>query len=233
MLVGVFAGEQPPEPPAPAEVAGGQATAPTQANLVSPIPVPPGGQTGEAGDTKPRQPEAQAANSKPAQQGEETGSRAEPQGPPLAPDAKSVEVASAPSAEPEAGYEFTELKAYWAKTSRGLTALEGVLWVPEVKMTIRNTGDRDLEELYFKALFLDHEGTITDEDVEVVESIPAGYTRGPVFLRGSVGYTSSNALALLAADKKSWRVDLFEGKSYSGPWKKIRSLRVKIDSSQF
>ncbi|MDH7572559.1 MAG: hypothetical protein QHH27_03280 [Clostridia bacterium] len=185
------------------------------------------------------QPAAQvAADNQSEQQGQVSELPAQVEEPQPAPEPVPERPQSEPGAsdtvpQVSASYEITELKAYWTKTSRGATALEGVLWVPAIKMNIKNTGQQEIEKLYLKALFLDEEGVITDEAIEVLESIPAGYTRGPVILRGSVGYTSSNAIAILTAYEKKWQVDLFEGESYSGPWKKLRSEPVQIDSSEF
>lgn len=126
---------------------------------------------------------------------------------------------------PSYQYEITSFTSSWTKVSRGLTALEGLLWVPEIRMTIKNTGSKDIEAIYFRVMFLDAEGVIQGDDIiESVMSIPAGYAKGPVFIHGTLGYTSDLAfLPMMKDDSQKWRFDLFQGQSYSGPWEKIKS----------
>jgi len=127
-------------------------------------------------------------------------------------------------------YEIVSFQTSWKAVSRGLTALEGMLWVPEIRMTVKNTGTRDIDVIYFRAVFLDAEGVIKGEDIiKSVSSIPAGYAKGPIFLYGTVGYTSDFAfLPMMKDDSKKWRFELFEGNSYSGPWKKIKTGKVEL-----
>jgi len=127
-------------------------------------------------------------------------------------------------------YEITRFETSWKTVSSGLTALDGMVWVPEIRLTIKNTGTRDIEEIYFRAIFLDAEGVIKGDDIiESVSSIPKGYAKGPVFLYGSVGYTSDFAfLPMMSDNSKKWRYDLFEGNSYSGPWRKIKSGAIEL-----
>ncbi|MEO0162050.1 MAG: hypothetical protein ABIL74_07235 [candidate division WOR-3 bacterium] len=140
------------------------------------------------------------------------------------PQAKRKEV------EPSFQYEITSFQTSWKTVSRGLTALDGMLWVPEIRMTVKNTGTRDIDIIYFRAVFLDAEGVIKGDDIiESVSSIPAGYAKGPVFLYGTVGYTSDFAfLPMMKDNSQKWRFDLFVGNSYSGPWTKIKSGLVEL-----
>lgn len=126
-------------------------------------------------------------------------------------------------------YEITSFQTSWTTVSRGLTALDGMLWVPRIRMTVKNLGSREINVIYFRAIFLDDEGVISGDDIESVRSIPAGYAKGPVFLRGTVGYTSDFAfLSMRRDDSKKWRFNLLAGNSYSGPWTKIKSGFVEI-----
>ena len=132
--------------------------------------------------------------------------------------------------EPQNKYEFSVFKTTWETTARGFTEAEGLLWVPQINFTIKNTGLQDIENLYFKAIFLDSENVIKgDDSIESIDSIPASYSKGPIFIQGSVGYTSDYAFIDMLDDaSKSWRFDLFEGESYSGPWKKIKSGTIEL-----
>lgn len=88
-----------------------------------------------------------------------------------------------------------------------------------------------IERLYLRAVFLDEKGVITSEAKEAVESVPAGYSKGPVFIPGSVGYRDDMPfLSMVGSDgeKNKWKFDLFSGESYSGPWTKIRSGTVSV-----
>lgn len=127
-------------------------------------------------------------------------------------------------------YEITKLETGWETTARGLTALEGMLWVPEIRIFVKNNADKDIEDVFFKVIFLDAEQVIKgDEVIDIISSIPAGYTKGPIFFQGTVGYTSDLALVAMAKDTlKKWRYDFFEGSSYSGPWRKIRSGSIDL-----
>jgi len=127
-------------------------------------------------------------------------------------------------------YEITKLKTSWDATGRGLTALDGMLWVPEIRIFVKNIAAKDKEDVFFKVLFLDAEQVIKgDEVIERIGSIPAGYTKGPIFFQGTVGYTSDLALVEMAKDTlKKWRYDFFESGSYSGPWRKIRSGSIDL-----
>lgn len=127
-------------------------------------------------------------------------------------------------------YEITSFQTSWKMVSRGLTALEGMLWVPEIRMTVKNTGTRDIDVIYFRAVFLDAEGVINGDDIiESISSVPAGYAKGPAFLHGTVGYTSDIAfLPMVKDNSQKWRFDLFVGNSYSGPWTKIKSGFVEL-----
>ena len=133
-------------------------------------------------------------------------------------------------AEKSYQYEITSFQTSWKTVSRGYTALEGLLWVPEIRMTVKNTGTRDIDVIYFRAIFLDAEGVIKGDDIiESVSSIPVGYAKGPIFLHGTVGYTSDFAfLPMMIDSSQKWRFELFEGNSYSGPWKKIKTGKVEL-----
>jgi hypothetical protein len=134
------------------------------------------------------------------------------------------------SCQPSKKYEITSFQTSWETVSRGFTPWEGMLWVPEIRMTVKNTGTRDIDVIYFRAVFLDAEGVIRGDDkIESVSSIPAGYAKGPIFLKGTVGYTTDVAfIPMMKDDSKKWRYDLFEGNRYSGPWTKIKSGFVEL-----
>jgi hypothetical protein len=109
----------------------------------------------------------------------------------------------------------------WTAQSRGYTALDGRLWVPEIKTVVKNMGGLEISEVYFRAVFLDEKGVITSESRESIKSIPSGYSKGPLFIRGTVGYTNKPFFGWNAPATK-WRYELYEGHSPSGPWKQIQ-----------
>jgi hypothetical protein len=110
----------------------------------------------------------------------------------------------------------------WTAQSRGYTALDGQLWVPEIKMVVKNMGVLEINEVYLRAVFLDEKGVITSESSESIKSIPPGYAKGPIFILGTVGYMSKPSLRWNAPATK-WRYELYQGHSSSGPWKQIQS----------
>ena len=118
-------------------------------------------------------------------------------------------------------YEITSFQTGWTKAS---------VWVPEIRMTVKNVGPRDIDRICFKAIFLDAKGVIKGDNViKCVDSIPAGYARGPIILRGYVGYIILPAFGpMMKNNSKKWRFILFEGKNYSGPWRKIKSGIVDV-----
>jgi hypothetical protein len=110
----------------------------------------------------------------------------------------------------------------WTAQSKGYTALDGQLWVPEIKVVVKNMGVLEISEVYLRAVFLDEKGVITSESSESIKSIPPGYAKGPVFILGTVGYTSKPSLRWNAPATK-WRYELYQGHSSSGPWKQIQT----------
>lgn len=124
-------------------------------------------------------------------------------------------------------YEFVDFATTWEKGSRGTTAADGILWVPQIKFTVKNTDKNDINK-YFKVIFLDEKGTIIgNEIIENTQTIPSGYSKGPIFMRGTTGYTGESVF-LTMDDSKKWHADLFEGTSYTGPWSKIKSVTIDL-----
>ena len=128
-------------------------------------------------------------------------------------------------------FDLVDIEARWEAQSRGFTALDGQIWVPTVRAVVKNTGSHDIDSVHFRAVFLDRNGIITSESREGVDSIPSGYSKGPVFIRGSAGYESDTAFLGMTGsngEKNKWRFDLFSGDSHAGPWTKIRSGTIEL-----
>ena len=127
-------------------------------------------------------------------------------------------------------YKVQEIAVTWTTTARGFTELDGQLWVPEVRATIRNTGDAPTENLYLQAVFYDQDKVIKgDPAIASLHSIPAGFAQGPVFLKGSVGYTSDWALINMGENpQQMWNYELSIGTSYFGPWEMIDKGKVSL-----
>jgi hypothetical protein len=122
-------------------------------------------------------------------------------------------------------YDLLSFQTTW-KIADAFGRVEKV-WVPELQFIIKNNGKIDIDSMYFKAVFVDADGIIVGEEPIIdVTNIPAGRGRGPVFLHGSIGYTSDWGFLAMCDDSKKWSFDLFEGSSYDGPWKKIRTGKV-------
>jgi len=115
-------------------------------------------------------------------------------------------------------YEIVSLQAKWKSTSQGLNLSDGMLYVPEIQMTVKNSGKFEIEDIRFKVVFLDDNGVITSDSTGLTGTIPPGYVKGPIFISGSVGYTNS-----IMPFNVKWRFDLFVRNSYSAPWTKIKS----------
>jgi hypothetical protein len=61
-----------------------------------------------------------------------------------------------------------------------------------------------------------------------VDSVPAGLARGPVFLRGDVGFTSDTSfLSMVVSPANDWRYDLYY-RSGQENWKPLTSGTVEI-----
>ena len=131
--------------------------------------------------------------------------------------------------EKESNVSLNDFSVSWITTARGMTAVDGRLWVPQVKTTVKNDGSSDLDSYVLRAVFLDEKGVITSESKEWIRDLPAGYAKGPFFINGSVGYTSDMPFMGMVKDEtKKWRYDIFTSLSYSGPWKKIKSDYVPV-----
>lgn len=124
--------------------------------------------------------------------------------------------------------EIYSIKTKWVTTSRGLTDAEGLIWVPQVSLNLKNENTNDIE-IYIKAIFLDEKNIINGNDIIKHESITGTYSKGPIFFNGTVGYVSDEIFFVMAKDEsKKWKVDLFVSKDYSGPYEKINSLTVNL-----
>jgi hypothetical protein len=138
-------------------------------------------------------------------------------------------VATRPVSSPlvEPSVELLDFSTSWVNQSRGMTTLDGKIWVPQVKTTVKNLGDADLPSLVIRVAFINDKGVITSDSKEWIRDLPAGYAKGPFFIKGTVGYTNDWAFVDMANDdKKKWKYDLFYSTSYNGPWKKVRSENI-------
>lgn len=131
---------------------------------------------------------------------------------------------------PQGSWELSDFQTNWTLESRGSSPLDGMLWLPQIKFTVRNTGAVDINQLWLKAMFLDSDGVIKgDESITSVGAVPSGLAKGPNFLRGTLGYTSDMAFLPMIDDAKNkWRFVLYAGDSYSGPWVKIHTGSVDL-----
>lgn len=134
-----------------------------------------------------------------------------------------------PAAAPIATAAITaeEVVTRWKTTSKGQTALEGLLWVPQIKFNLKNTSPKDAD-LRLRADFIDATGKITSDDTEYAD-ISAGSTRGPIFLHGSVGYASDEIFLDMMKDAAAkWKVNLYAREGLSAEWHQILSETVQL-----
>lgn len=120
-----------------------------------------------------------------------------------------------------------DLDTGWTTTSAGRTHLEGDLWVPEIRTTVKNGTLKEIPGLWLRAIFLDEQLVITSEQVTLVEKVPPGWRKGPIFLTGKAGYPGESSLAWMDDPARLWRYELFQGTSATGPWTKIGAGVVK------
>lgn len=135
---------------------------------------------------------------------------------------------SSPSVDPTSEIRISKIEAHFLPASRGITTIDGALWVPEISIELRNAGPVDLDAIYIRAVFTDDQNVIRgDAAVGSMKELPAGYTKGPLSLHGTVGYTTDMAFLDWTQDKsKRWRFDLFFGSEMRGPWRRVGSGRI-------
>lgn len=96
--------------------------------------------------------------------------------------------------------DVTGLTATWVTLENG--------WYPELSLTVKNSGDSGTEDLLFKVLFSNGNGTILSEDLETIGTIPPGRTRA-LKISGARGFTSDEAFMEMDSDAKKWHYDLY------------------------
>ena len=118
----------------------------------------------------------------------------------------------------------------WTRISAGPTHLDGELWVPEIKTVVKNSGADEIQRVWLKAMFIDNKGIITCEQSELVEQLPPGYARGPIFLTGRTGYPGTSTFVQLRSVTQQWRYELYQATTNTGPWTKIGVGLVDLPS---
>jgi hypothetical protein len=117
-------------------------------------------------------------------------------------------------------YEIVKMDAQWRLHSNE------DLWVPELRMQIKNMTDHDLQ-FQLEARFLDGENVLTADDSTVVK-IPAGYTVD-TWLQSYRGYTSDWPFLTMADDEsQNWHYELFGRQRSNQDWQKITSGVVAL-----
>jgi len=107
-------------------------------------------------------------------------------------------------------YEIKSLQAKWVQSNR-----------IEVEMTVKNCGDSDIDNIYFKTIFFDNNGLIKDTDsTDWTGFIKAGYSKGPILTNV---YIKENVDVF----KAKWRFDLYVKNKYFGTLTKIKSGEVE------
>jgi hypothetical protein len=86
---------------------------------------------------------------------------------------------------------------------------------------VKNSTAKEIPRLWLRALFLDEQLTVTSEEVVLVEKVPPGWRKGPVFLTGKAGYPGASSLEWMKDPARLWRYELFQGASPAGPWTRI------------
>lgn len=76
-----------------------------------------------------------------------------------------------------------EMKWYLSKSS---LQKEG-LYQPEIRFSVKNISDKAIEDLKFKAVFLEDNNRIFGRDTEYVEGLKPNYTSETVFMRTGMG----------------------------------------------
>jgi len=119
--------------------------------------------------------------------------------------------------EPKPSVELIDFSTNWY--DRGI-------WVPGIKVTVKNTGNKDLHNYIIKVDFIDLNGTIASESKEWIKDIPAGRAKGPFSIRGNTGYKNFIALMNITSEGKFWSYDLYYSTNYNGPFTKIQSGHI-------
>jgi len=123
-----------------------------------------------------------------------------------------VTVASAPRVEARNVRSTFELR------SRGTTTIDGGLWLPVVSLDLHNTGTRDLDGVYLRAIFVDGDDVLRGDPVYAgVRMLPAGYSKGPVELMGEVGFSSDLAFMRWGEGRQRLNFELAISTKPSGP----------------
>lgn len=150
------------------------------------------------------------------------------------PSTAVAEMPSIPTAPPLSsttpnypGFEILDTRTSWVTVSKGFTALEGLLWVPEVRLKVRRTAPSH-GELAVKAVFIDEAGTVLDEYRDSEEFEP-GYVKELILTAGR-GYPFDHVfLPMIQDPTKRFRVDVFAAKNYFGDvWTKILGIYVDL-----
>jgi len=125
-------------------------------------------------------------------------------------------------------YDLQNLMTTWTKVPRGKTE-DDILWLPEIRFKVKNLSPNNINK-HFRVLFMDHNNSIVgDEIVQTIGILPPGYSKDNIFFRGTIGYTNEAVFwKMVGDDSKHWRAEIFEGDSYRGPWKKIRSVTISL-----
>jgi hypothetical protein len=121
-----------------------------------------------------------------------------------------------------------EFETGWTTTSAGRTDWEGDLWVPEIRTVVKNPTLKEIPRVWLRAIFLDEQLVITSEQVTLVEKVPPGWRKGPIFLTGKAGYPGDSSLEWMNDPARLWRYELFQGASETGPWTRIGAGVVKL-----
>ncbi len=152
-----------------------------------------------------------------------------PNGAPAAPPPSAASQTS-PIPDPVASVLLLDFATGWTRISAGPTHLDGELWVPEIKTVVKNTGAGEIQRIWLKAMFIDNKGIITSEQSELVEQLPPGYARGPIFLTGRTGYPGTSTFVQLRRVTQQWRYELYQATTNTGPWTKIGVGLVDLPS---
>jgi len=129
----------------------------------------------------------------------------------------------------EKSYDLQNVTTTWVKISRGRTTEDGILWVPEVRFKVKNLSSGNINK-YFRVLFIDHDHAVSgDEIIVTLGVLPPGYTKGNLFVRGTIGYTDETMFWKMIGDEsKIWEAEIFEGDTYRGPWTKIKTVKISL-----
>jgi len=149
---------------------------------------------------------------------------------PVARTAPAAASHPSPTPDPLVSVLLLDFATGWTRISAGPTHLDGELWVPEIKTVVKNTGTDEIQHVWLKAMFIDNKGIITSEQSELVEQLPPGYARGPIFLTGRTGYPGTSTFVQLRSVTQQWRYELYQATTNIGPWTKIGVGLVDLPS---